>query len=127
MIACPRPLPARLTGGITLRGVSFTYPGTERIVLDRLDLHIPAGSIVAIVGENGSGKSTLVKLLSALYRPTSGSIHIDDTPLDTVEPPRWRSRIAGAFQDFVKFELRLGESIGVGDLPHITDTPAVSR
>jgi ATP-binding cassette, subfamily B, bacterial len=122
-----RPLPARLTGGITLREVSFIYPGTNRVVLDRLNLHIPASSIVAIVGENGSGKSTLVKLLCALYRPTSGRIHIDDTPLDKVEPSRWRSRIAGAFQDFVKFELKLSEAVGVGDLPCISDVSAVRK
>jgi ATP-binding cassette subfamily B protein len=123
-VADPLPLPERLTHGITLRGVSFTYPGTERIVLHGLDLHLPAGSIVAIVGENGSGKTTLVKLLCALHRTTSGSIEIDDTPLGNVEPARWRSRIAGAFQDFVKFELKLGEVIGVGDLPHIDDIVA---
>lgn len=123
-IVDPRPLPKRLTAGITLREVSFTYPGTEQIVLDGLDLYLPSGSIVAIVGENGSGKTTLVKLLCALHRPTSGSIEIDGTPLDKVETARWRSRIAGAFQDFAKFELKLGEAIGVGDLPYIDDAVA---
>lgn len=123
-VADPLALPERLTHGIRLRGVSFTYPGTERIVLDGLDLDLPAGSVVAIVGENGSGKTTLVKLLCALHRPTGGKIEIDDTPLGNVEPTRWRSRIAGAFQDFVKFEVKLGETIGVGDLPHIEDAVA---
>lgn len=126
-ITGPRPLPERLTRGITLRGVSFTYPGTDRVVLDGIDLHLPAGSVIAIVGENGSGKSTLVKLLSGLHRPASGSIDVDDTPLGQVEPPRWRSRIAGAFQDFVRFELKLGEAVGAGDLPHITDAVAHRR
>lgn len=123
----PRPVPRRLTEGITLRGVSFTYPGTERLVLDRLELHLPAGSVVALVGENGSGKTTLVKLLTGLHRPTSGRIEIDGVPLDDLDPRQWRARAAGTFQDFAKFEFKLCEAVGVGDLPRIDDSAAHER
>src|SRR5262249_2831247 len=66
--------PARLTEGISLESVSFRYPDTDRDVLRDVSLRIPAGGVVALVGENGSGKSTLVKLLSGLYGPTRGTI-----------------------------------------------------
>src|SRR5436309_6231610 len=75
------PVPARLQKGIRLEHVSFAYPGTERLVLDDVSLELPAGTVVAVVGENGAGKSTLVKLLGKLYEPTSGAIYIDDRPL----------------------------------------------
>ena len=64
--------PERLAPGISLRDVSFSYPGTERLVLEHVDVDLPAGSVIAVVGENGAGKSTLVKLLAALYEPTAG-------------------------------------------------------
>ena len=80
--------------------------------------------MVAIVGENGAGKSTLVKLLAQMYFPTRGRILVDDVPLAQIEPDAWRSRLAGAFQDFFRFELPAQQSIGVGDLPHLDDRDA---
>src|SRR5437773_12381784 len=74
------PVPARLHHGIRLEHVSFAYPGTERLVLDDVSLELPAGAVVAVVGENGAGKTTLVKLLGKLYEPTSGGIYVDDQP-----------------------------------------------
>ena len=111
---------------LTLDNVSFSYPETDRDTLTDLTAHLAAGSVVAIVGENGSGKTTLVKLLSALYRPTEGTIRADDTDLTTIDPAQWQQRISPAFQDFVRFEFTLGESVGVGDLPRIDDEPAIT-
>jgi ATP-binding cassette, subfamily B, bacterial len=121
-----QPVPATLASGIRLEHVSFAYPGTDRLVLDDLSLELPAGAVVAVVGENGAGKTTLVKLLCKLYEPTSGRILVDGRPLDHMDADRWRSRLAGAFQDFFRFELRARHSVGVGDLPRLDDEPAVA-
>jgi len=118
-------VPSRLTKGIRLDHVSFAYPGTDRLVLRDVTLDLPAGSVVAIVGENGAGKSTLVKLLAKLYEPTSGRILVDDADLARMPPDEWRDRLAGAFQDFFRFELRTHQSVGLGDVPRIDDEPAV--
>ncbi len=123
--AADEPAPSRLTSGIRLEGVSFAYPGTDRLVLDEVDLVLPAGAVVAIVGENGAGKSTLVKLLCKLYEPTAGRILVDGAPLARMRAEDWRSRLAGAFQDFFRFEFRARQSVGVGDLPRLEDEPAV--
>ena len=119
------PAPARLHRGIRLDHVSFAYPGTSRMVLDDVSVTLPAGAVVAIVGENGAGKTTLVKLLAKMYEPSSGSIVVDDTPLARVSARQWRARLAGAFQDFFRFEFRARHSVGLGDLPRVDDQPAV--
>jgi ATP-binding cassette subfamily B protein len=120
------PVPARLTEGIRLEGVAFAYPGTERRVLEDVDLTLPAGAVVAIVGENGAGKTTLVKLLCKLYEPLAGRILVDGAPLARMPAPEWRTRLAGAFQDFFRFELRARHSVGIGDLPRLDVEPAVA-
>jgi ATP-binding cassette subfamily B protein len=119
------PVPERLTGGITLDRVSFAYPGTDRLVLRDVSLRLPAGAVVAIVGENGAGKSTLVKLLGKLYTPTSGQILVDGVDLARMPAEQWRDRLAGAFQDFFRFELLARQSVGLGDVPRLDDEPAV--
>ena len=121
-----QPAPSHLREGIRLEGVSFAYPGTDRRVLDGVDLALPAGTVVALVGENGAGKTTLVKLLCKLYEPTAGRILVDGAPLSRIRPTEWRSRLAGAFQDFFRFELRARHSVGVGDVPRLDDDGAVS-
>jgi ATP-binding cassette, subfamily B, bacterial len=123
--------PATLSHGITLRDVSFGYPPTvpaERAppVLDGINLHLPAGSAVALVGENGAGKTTLVKLLTGMYQPTSGQLLIDEMPLDGIDLAAWRERTAATFQDFVQFELLAGETVGIGDLPRLDDEAALA-
>ncbi|HEX3644905.1 MAG TPA: ABC transporter ATP-binding protein [Vicinamibacterales bacterium] len=120
-----RSVPALLHTGIRLDRVSFTYPGTSRLVLDDVSISFPAGAVVAVVGENGAGKTTLVKLLAKMYEPSSGSILIDDTPLARVPADAWRSRLAGAFQDFFRFEFRARHSIGLGDVPRMDCEAAV--
>ena len=124
--AADAPAPARLRQGIRFEAVSFAYPGTERLVLQDVSLDLPAGAVVAVVGENGAGKTTLVKLLSKMYEPTSGRILVDGAPLARVRTDEWRSRLAGAFQDFFRFELPARHSVGVGDVPRLDDAPAVT-
>lgn len=119
------PVPSRLHGGIRLDHVSFAYPGTSRLVLDDVSVILPAGAVVAIVGENGAGKTTLVKLLAKLYEPSSGSILVDNTPLARLPADEWRSRLAGAFQDFFRFEFRVKHTVGLGDVNRLEDEQAV--
>jgi ATP-binding cassette, subfamily B, bacterial len=120
-----QPAPARLVHGIDFEHVSFTYPGTDKVVLDDVSLHLPAGTVVAIVGENGAGKSTLVKLLARMYSPTAGSITADGLDIATINTVKWREKLAGAFQDFYRYEFVAAHTVGVGDLPHLDDRPAV--
>ena len=118
--------PERLVSGVRFERVSFAYPGTSRLVLEDVSLDLPAGAVVALVGENGAGKSTLVKLLAKMYEPTSGRILIDGVSLSAITADSWRERLAGAFQDFFRFELRALHSIGLGDVPRVDDRGAVS-
>ena len=124
-VGADAPVPAQLGEGIRFEHVSFAYPGTERLVLDDVNLRLAPGSVVAIVGENGAGKTTLVKLLCRLYQPTRGRILVDGVELARMPPDTWRSRLSGAFQDFCRFEFRVRHSVGVGDLPRLDDHPAV--
>jgi ATP-binding cassette subfamily B protein len=118
-------VPDRIAHRIRFEGVSFRYPGTERLVLQGVDLELPAGSVVAVVGENGAGKTTLVKLLCRFYEPSAGRITIDGTSLNRIPAVAWRKRIAGAFQDFMRFEFQARRTVGVGDLPREEQDPAV--
>ena len=120
-----QPVPSALHRGIRFEHVSFAYPGTSRVVLDDVSVTLPAGAVIAIVGENGAGKTTLVKLLAKMYEPSSGSILLDDTPLARVPAADWRARLAGAFQDFFRFEFRAGHTVGLGDVPRMDHEPAV--
>ena len=120
-------LPRTIQRGISLKDVSFSYPGTDRVVLGGVDLDLPAGTTVAIVGENGAGKTTLVKLLCRFYEQTSGVIEIDGVDMRRYPLDEWRGRIAAGFQDFARFEFVAREVVGVGDLPKIASTRAVKK
>ncbi|HEX2513629.1 MAG TPA: ABC transporter ATP-binding protein, partial [Chloroflexota bacterium] len=120
------PVPTRLREGITLREVSFVYPGTEKVVLEGISVHLPAGATVALVGENGAGKSTLVKLLLRLYEAQQGQVLVDGADLRRLDVAAWRARTAAGFQDFARFELRVRESVGVGEVRLVEDAQAVS-
>jgi ATP-binding cassette, subfamily B, bacterial len=123
--AADAPVPNVIRREIAFDHVSFAYPGTTKRVLEDVSVTLPAGAIVAIVGENGAGKTTLVKLLARMYDPTSGSILIDGQPLARMPADAWRQRLAGAFQDFVRFEFIAQHSVGLGDEPRMELQPAV--
>ncbi len=106
---------------IRLRDVSFAYPGANGSraapVLQHLDLTIPAGSSLAIVGQNGAGKTTIAKLLCRLYDPQSGAITIDGTDLREFDLASWRSRVTAVFQDFIRLELPLRDNVAPAGAP----------
>jgi len=118
-----RPTPSRTTTGIVFDNVTFRYPGTDRVVLGGVNLELPAGSTVAIVGENGAGKTTLVKLLCRFYEPQEGQMLLDGVDIRRFDIAEWRERIASGFQDFARFELIAQQTVGVGDLPTSTPSP----
>jgi ATP-binding cassette, subfamily B, bacterial len=101
--------------GIRFEGVGFTYPGTEAPALQDINLHIRPGESLALVGENGSGKTTLIKLLARLYTPTAGRILLDGLDLEEWDETALRRRIGVIFQDFARYQLKVGENIGAGD------------
>jgi ATP-binding cassette subfamily B protein len=119
-------VPDRLSDGIRFENVSFRYPGTDAYALRDVSVRIPAGSVVAVVGENGAGKSTLMKLMSRFYQPSSGRITVDGVDLEQIPAEPWRARLTGAYQDFFTFELAARESVGLGDLPRSDDRAAVA-
>jgi ATP-binding cassette subfamily B protein len=119
------PAPARLEEGIVFEGVSFRYPGTDRWALRNVSFRIPAGVVIALVGENGAGKTTLVKLLCRMYEPTEGRILVDGVDLASIDVDAWRARLSAAFQDFARFELPARETVGLGDLARMDDAGAM--
>jgi ATP-binding cassette subfamily B protein len=119
-------VPASIHQGIRLDHVSFAYPGTTRLVLEDVSLTLPAGAVVAIVGENGAGKTTLVKLLAKMYEPTSGAIFVDEVPLARMPAAGWRARLSGAFQDFFRFEFKARHTVGLGDVPRLDEEAPVA-
>lgn len=105
--------------------VSFTYPGTERRILNELSFKINSGEKVSIVGENGEGKSTMIKLLLGLFQPDSGEIRVGGKPLNSYSQSV-RSRLFGAvFQDFARYCVTLGENVGVGSPEKLGDGGAL--
>ncbi|WP_228563743.1 ABC transporter ATP-binding protein [Catenulispora rubra] len=118
--------PPVLRDGITFHDVGYTYAGTDRRALDGISVRLPAGSVVAVVGEYGSGKTTLVKLLAKFYRTDSGRVAVDGVDLADFETKAWRARISAAFQDFGRFATTFGENVGLGDLPHLEDRGRVA-
>jgi len=116
-------LPAR---EVRFRGVTFAYPG-GRPVLDGLDLVVPAGSSLAIVGQNGAGKTTLAKLVCRLYDPQGGAIEVDGVDLRQLDIDSWRSRLAAVFQDFIRFERPLRDNVAPGGAPDDVIRAAVAE
>lgn len=107
--------------GLRFEGVSFTYPGGTTPAVEGIDLHLRPGERLALVGHNGSGKTTIVKLLTGLYTPGVGRVTLDGLDLREWEPEALRRRIGVIFQDFVRYQLTVGENIGVGDVRHLED------
>jgi ATP-binding cassette, subfamily B, bacterial len=118
-------VPDTLGDGIRLEDVSFTYPGAAEPVLHGVDLLLPAGTTVAVIGENGAGKTTLVKLLTGMYAPTGGRITVDGVDLAAVDPDDWRRHLTAIFQDFMRPQMILRDAVGMGDLPRREDDDAL--
>ena len=107
--------------GIRFEQVSFTYPGAGEPALHDINLHIRPGESLALVGQNGSGKTTLIKLLTRLYSPDSGRILLDGTDLREWDEGVLLQRIGVIFQDFARYQMRVGENVGAGDVSHFDD------
>jgi len=101
--------------GVRFKNVSFAYPGSDTNAIEDISFHLSPGCKLALVGENGSGKTTIIKLLTRLYRPTSGEITLDGLDLQKWDDSFLRSRLGVIFQDFVRYQFKVGENIGVGD------------
>ena len=113
-----RPAEGMPAAGIRFRDVTFAYPRSpDRPVLRGLDLEVPAGSSLAIVGQNGAGKTTLAKLLCRLYDPQSGAIEVDGVDLRDLDLVAWRGRVTAVFQDFVRIELPRRENVAPKGAP----------
>lgn len=107
--------------GIRFEGVGFTYPGSDAPALDDINLHIRPGESLALVGQNGSGKTTLIKLLTRLYDPDRGRVLLDGLDLREWDDATLRQRVGVIFQDFARYQMRVGENVGVGDVEHFED------
>lgn len=112
---------------VELRDVRFRYPGTDRLVLDDLNLTVRPGELLALVGLNGAGKSTLIKLLAGLYRPESGTVTADGEDIWALGPDAWRERISVVFQDFVRYHLPARENITLGRASRPVDEAALAE
>jgi len=110
--AFPAPRPIRQ--GFEFVNVSFSYPGSSRLVLDSLNLRLEPGERLALIGENGQGKTTIVKLLTRLYDPTEGKILLDGVDLREYSVEDLCSQIGVIFQDFMRYEMSASSNIGVG-------------
>ena len=107
--------------GVRFENVSFTYPGADEPTLHAIDLHIRPGESLALVGQNGSGKTTLIKMLTRLYKPDTGRILLDGLDLQEWDQTRLLQRIGVIFQDFARYQMRVGENVGAGDVKHFED------
>jgi ATP-binding cassette subfamily B protein len=124
--------PVEATGGAEVRGprpedgirfehLGFSYPDSTEPTLQDVNLHLPPGSSLALVGENGSGKTTLIKLLTRLYLPTTGRILFEGLDIRDWDEVALRARIGVIFQDFARYQMIVGENVGAGDEPHFED------
>ena len=113
--------------GIRFENVSFYYSGSDSPALHSVSLHIKPGESMAIVGENGSGKTTLIKLLSRLYTPTEGRIFLEGLELKDWDIDVLRRKIGVIFQDFARYQLIVGENIGIGDVEEIGEAVRVEE
>ncbi len=123
----PQPMPGRLQHGLELREVSFSYPNTNRLVLDHVTLSVAPGELVALVGDNGAGKSTLMKLVCRFYDPDSGAVTIDGLDLRTVLKQDWWQRITALFQDYSQYHYSVRENIWFGRSQDDPDQRAIEH
>jgi ATP-binding cassette, subfamily B, bacterial len=122
----PRPVPKQLQRGLVFEGVSFQYPGSEVMALEKINLSIEPGKVVALVGENGSGKTTLVKLLCRFYDPTEGRITLDGVDLRDYPISALRQQMSVIFQDYIWYHLLTArENIWIGNVASPADDRAI--
>ncbi|WP_018158034.1 ABC transporter ATP-binding protein [Demetria terragena] len=119
--------PKRLSQGIRLEGVRFRYPGAERDALGPVDVELPAGAVVAVVGENGAGKSTLIKALTGMYDLDEGRVLVDGQDLRELDLAQWRSRCSGAFQDHARLEVTAREAVALGEPDILREATTVDQ
>jgi len=112
---------------IVFDNVSFSYPKTDKAVLNGASFTILPGERAAIVGENGAGKSTIVKLLCGLYRPDGGDIYIDGVSISRIPASRLKNTFGVVFQDFCGYELTLRENVAFGNIARINDDAAINQ
>jgi ATP-binding cassette subfamily B protein len=120
----PEPDPGSF-GPIEAQGVTFSYPGSERIALRGVSLRIEPGEVVALVGANGSGKTTLAKLLAGLYLPSEGRICWDGRDTRDMDRRELLAHTAVVFQDFIQYALSAGDNIALGRHERARDTAAI--
>ena len=113
------PAPRPIQRGFEFRNVSFRYPGSSRLVLNRLNFHLRPGERVALIGENGEGKTTIVKLLTRLYDPSEGQVLLDGVDLREYDLEDLYREIGVIFQDFMRYEMTARENIAVGRIEQI--------
>jgi ATP-binding cassette, subfamily B, bacterial len=119
--------PSPVEHGIRFEGVGFQYPGKKEFALRHLDLFIPSGQSLALVGQNGAGKTTFIKLLTRLYEPTEGRIFLDGVELSRWNVDELRSRISVVFQDFSQYQFSLRENVGFGDVAELADAERINH
>jgi ATP-binding cassette subfamily B protein len=114
-----RPVPKKIQAGFVFENVGFRYPGSERWAIRNVDMVLTPGERVALVGENGAGKTTITKLMARLYDPTEGRITLDGADLKEYDLASLRHAIGVIFQDFVRYDMRFDENIGVGEIESV--------
>ena len=119
------PAPRPIVCGFEFRDVSFSYPGSTRLVLNRLNFTLHPGERVALIGENGEGKTTIVKLLTRLYDPTGGQILLDGVDLREYNIEDLYREIGVIFQDFMRYEMTARENVAVGRIEDLHDTERI--
>ncbi|WP_276199265.1 ABC transporter ATP-binding protein [Chelatococcus sp. XZ-Ab1] len=129
VVSPPDPVPVRqsIRSGFVFENVGFRYEGAQQWAIRHLDLEIPAGEVLALVGANGAGKTTLVKLLARLYDPTEGRILLDGRDLRDYDLDMLRSRVGVVFQDFVRFHFTAAENIAIGDIGAAGDRERIAE
>ena len=125
--AVPAPASPATTSGIVLEDVGFRYPGKDAWALRHVNLTIPKGDSVALVGENGAGKTTLVKLMTRLYEPSEGRIVLDGRDLREWPRDALRRRFGVLFQDYNQYQLKVRENVGFGSVENLDDVPRIQR
>ena len=121
------PAPRPILRGFEFRDVSFRYPGSPRLVLDRLNFHLRPGERVALIGENGEGKTTIVKLMTRLYDPFEGQVLLDGIDLREYDLDDLYREIGVIFQDFMRYEMTARENISVGRIEQVNDLKSLQE